>query len=105
MRKILSIFLVVFLCLGLIACASAQTNGESDPAAGSARTYDMEVVAKFSGSDMVIYREPVTDVLYLCFKGYQEGGLTAMLDPETGLPMTYTNYLAQYSEMFLPETE
>lgn len=36
-----------------------------------------------------VYRDVVTDVLYL---ESADGGITAMLDPETGLPLTYQRY-------------
>jgi hypothetical protein len=36
------------------------------------------------------YREPVTDVMYV--EKRQSGGMTAMLHPETGKPLTYTEY-------------
>lgn len=39
------------------------------------------------------YRDTITDVLYVAFWKSDEGGLTTMLDPETGLPLTYTRYL------------
>ena len=38
------------------------------------------------------YRDTITDVLYIT---YSSGGLTVMMDPETGLPMTYSQYLAK----------
>ena len=44
------------------------------------------------------YRDPVTDVMYLCLSDYNESGLTAMLDPETGLPLTYARYMDLYKQ-------
>lgn len=48
-------------------------------------------------SDFCLYRDTLTDVLFLCYDlrlGYSgAGGLTYMPDPETGLPLTYAKYL------------
>lgn len=43
-----------------------------------------------TGLRLYLYRDMITDVLYM---GSEEGGLEAMLDPETGLPLTYTRYM------------
>ncbi len=40
-----------------------------------------------------IYRCPVTDVLYIVYHGYRKGSLTVLLNPQTGFPLTYTDYL------------
>lgn len=46
------------------------------------------------------YRDIVTDVVYIRTSTGET--LTAMLDPDTGLPLTYTRYLELYEE-FQPE--
>ncbi len=38
------------------------------------------------------YREPVTDVIY--FEKRTAGGMTVMMNPITGKPLTYTDYCA-----------
>ena len=43
-----------------------------------------------------IYRETTTDVLYVA-RG-ESGGVTPMLDPETGLPLTYSVWQAKYRD-------
>lgn len=45
------------------------------------------------------YRDTVTDVMYVVKDGTQEAGLTVMLDPNTGLPLTYTNWLEYKEEL------
>lgn len=57
----------------------------------------MERVGYDSGFEF--YRDPVTDVLYLCRSGYNETGLTTMQDPETGLPLTYSRYMEIYNQI------
>ena len=43
-----------------------------------------------------VYREVYTDVMYM-ESAYEHGiGLTVMLDPATGLPLTYANYVENY---------
>ena len=37
------------------------------------------------------YREPVTDVIYV--EKRTSGGMTVMMNPETGKPLTYTDYV------------
>lgn len=39
------------------------------------------------------YRDKVTDVMYICYDEYDSGGLLEMHDPNTGLPLTYQQYL------------
>ena len=39
------------------------------------------------------YREVTTDVMYICYEEYRKGSLTVMMDPETGLPLTYSRYI------------
>ena len=48
-------------------------------------------------SDLIvsIYREGTTDVLYIKPSG-RESGFTVMLDPETGLPLTYKVWKEKY---------
>ena len=43
-----------------------------------------------------LYHETTTDVLYVA-QG-ESGGLTPMLDPETGLPLTYSVWQAKYRD-------
>ena len=43
------------------------------------------------------YRDKVTDVMYICYDEYDSGGLLEMHDPNTGLPLTYQQYL-EYQE-------
>ena len=43
-----------------------------------------------------IYRNVVTDVLYLWANSFRAGGFQEMHDPETGLPLTYEKYKELY---------
>lgn len=65
---------------------------ESEIESGSSGLYGMTLVGTFGGR-FQYYRDSVTDVMYLWCAGGNKGGLTTMLDPETGLPLTYSRYL------------
>jgi len=41
-----------------------------------------------------LYHETTTDVLYVSHG--KDGALTPMLDPETGLPLTFLNWFSHY---------
>lgn len=58
---------------------------------------ELEVIGESEFYDYL--RETVTDVLYLKYKGGYAGGLTVMLDPETGLPLTYERYMEIYTSL------
>ena len=58
---------------------------------------ELEVIGETEFYDYL--RETVTDVLYLKYKGGYAGGLTVMLDPETGLPLTYERYMEIYTSL------
>lgn len=53
------------------------------------------------------YRDKVTDILYMRFyyisgyagSGAEAGGLTVMLEPDSGKPLTYTRYMEMYSAL------
>lgn len=53
--------------------------------------FDMEEVGTDGGFH--VFRDTTTDVMYLWAKAGYAGGLTVMLDPETGLPLTYSRFL------------
>lgn len=64
--------------------------------------FEMELIG--SSDCFYYYREKATDVLYIqCYEGFS-GGLTVMLDPEKGLPLTYERYIELYDSLY-PEIE
>lgn len=54
----------------------------------------VDLAHPYDGDYLIAYRETVTDVLYLRYCAGYKGGLTVMLNPSTGLPLTYSDYLA-----------
>lgn len=57
----------------------------------------LEAVSIYNGTYIVYYRDVATDVMYLLYSGGGKG-FTVMMDPETGLPLTYTRYIEVYQE-------
>lgn len=47
----------------------------------------------FNGAISSIYREKSTDVLYIVT---ENGGITPMINPSDGLPLTYTKWKNNY---------
>lgn len=85
MLMIASIAIIAFLCGYGISL--------SEPCAGEG-----EIIMSFvtdAGNDFSLYREVYTDVMYVKTQKYggSERSITIMLDPETGKPLTYSNWL------------
>lgn len=119
LRTIPAAAISLALILTLSACAAQDSTGTGNGPAvspGPAQTETalddgslLETV--FSQSDpadrgrITYYRDKVTDVLYIkafCTSatGYAgAGGLSVMLDPDTGKPLTYTRYMEMYSAL------
>ena len=75
------------------ACKPSTTEPSAEEQAEAAA--DM-VRIKLAGNDFTYYRDTITDVMYLRYHTINAGGLTVMLDPETGLPLTYTRFVELY---------
>ena len=96
-HKILLIALTIFLILSMCACtnAPAPNNATNEPdAVYWIDGFDLDLVGRseITGIRFYLYREPVTDVVYIYEANH--GGISPVLDPKTGLPMTYTQYKA-----------
>ncbi|MBQ8245808.1 MAG: hypothetical protein IJZ42_01630 [Lachnospiraceae bacterium] len=72
------------------------------PADNTCIPFEMELVGRSSEGRFFYYRDTVTDMMFLFCRSStansQGGGLTLMLDPETGLPLTYDRYMEIYGE-------
>lgn len=119
LRTIPAAAISLALILTLSACAAQDStvtgNGPAvspGPAQTETTLDDGSLLeAVFSQSDpadrgrITYYRDKVTDVLYIkvyCTSaaGYAgAGGLSVMLDPDTGKPLTYTRYMEMYSTL------
>lgn len=98
MKKFLLLILTIALALSMCACTVfGRVEATSDRIWIS--SFQMECIGSSddAGGKILLFRDAVTDVLYI--REVNGGGLTVMLDPETGLPMTYTNYAARIEQM------
>lgn len=59
-----------------------------------------EIHRSYGEPYLQIFREITTDCLFLRYRDYYSsagfGGLTQMLDPQTGKPLTYANWCEKY---------
>lgn len=107
--KILSLVVITIVLIGCLSgCLQAPT-GEPvtlGPLLDEGSYVEgMEPVEPFHGNgfrdeNFVYLRDAVTDVMYVSFKFMNAGGMTVMLEPETGLPLTYTRYLELAGTVF-----
>lgn len=97
-----SLFVLIFLLILGVCCACAPPVGTSDMLStavseGVDNYYSQKDLLYFSSpSYFSYYRDPFTDVMYLVFHVGYKGGLTVMLDPATGLPLTYSDFVSLY---------
>lgn len=76
------------------------SEGSSKTANDKILSSNFELVSEYDGwADYEYYRDKVTDVMYVARTYYKSGGLTEMTDPNTGLPLTYENYLKYQEEL------
>lgn len=47
----------------------------------------------YNRTGFYLYRNTITDILYILYDSKEKCQLTEMHDPETGLPLTYKRYL------------
>lgn len=123
-RKVLLIALTIFLILSMCACSiapnsiagllfntPAETAAPTEPAASQEEQFfvGMEYLGMSDSSycKFFYYRDTVTDVVYLWGRAVKAGyagmgGLTIMMDPETGLPLTFARWEEMYHEIISP---
>lgn len=83
--KALSIILVAAMLSCFLSCSA--DNAENT----KSRSWNLEYIE--DSSYYGVRREPVTNTMYLIYSTPNGVGITAMLDPDTGLPLTYDRYL------------
>lgn len=113
MKKLLLILTVAAIIFALYGCTGSDPIVSETPPESSAESktdsqpepFEMKKVGYSSDNRFEYYVDVVTDVLYVwnsdtgtSIYGYGiGGGLTVMLDPESGLPLTYTRYMELYN--------
>lgn len=124
MKKILIAFVLVTMLFTLCGCDSLPTtdlvlgesftNGDINneiTTATETEPFEMEHIGVSSDYGFDYYRDIVTDVIYVLhhfehrggYTGAGGSGLTVMLDPGTGLPLTYTRYMEIYNNLEVKE--
>lgn len=99
-RRLLVVLTIVMMTIIFTGCSEAEKNVSNlsvQPDSNEENIdfpFQMELLYEsgFSGG-FCVYRNSVTDVLYLWKWSGDKGGLTEMSDPETGLPLTYERYM------------
>jgi len=100
-KKVIAAFTLCFILLfALSACDPTVTDANSSDKGYEqnlpSSPDDVELFAmEYVGVDdhFRYYRDTITDVIYIKYESGQAAGLTVMLDPETGLPLTYMRYM------------
>lgn len=96
--------LSILLCFGSCAVPDSSAASVADSSGSDSSAFEsslvqyipLEKLPKSDFGSFSIHRDPVTDVLYLASKTGSAGGLTVMLDPVSGSPLTYQRYLELY---------
>lgn len=65
--------------------------------------FEFEKIVDYQYQGFSVFREVTTDCLFVrsregCISGKYTGGLTQMLDPSNGKPLTYTNWQEKYAK-------
>lgn len=97
MRKKVTALMLLATCvtIGFFAGCSTSLSNETDISSKDVSTnFNFETV--YTDDNLRIFREKTTDVLYILYNSLEKAGLTIMLDPETGKPLTYSNWQAYY---------
>ena len=96
-RKITAIIMLIAVLCVFASCEEMVSSQNSEPSieAQAEAAARMQHIAS-GGSFFAYYRDTITDVIYLLSDVGDAGGLTVMLDPETGLPLTYARFVELY---------
>ena len=90
MNSIKKIFAIVLTCALLISILTGCNNVSKSKDFDEDAT-DFTFTRISSGSRMSIYKEDVTDVMYVTYHAGYKGGLTVMLDTD-GTPLLYSEW-------------
>ena len=99
---IVAVFAVIALMYVAYGCGKSKLEPEAPvtiSASASQTTesnFNFELIYADNDSGLYIYHEKTTDTLFLQYGGYKAGGITQLMDPETGLPLTYTVWQEKY---------
>lgn len=90
MNNIKKVFAIVLTCMLLMSILTGCNNVSKSKDFDEDAT-DFTFTRISSGSRMSIYKEDVTDVMYVTYHAGYKGGLTVMLDTD-GTPLLYSEW-------------
>lgn len=90
MNNIKKVFAIVLTCALLMSVLTGCNNVSKSKDFDEDAT-DFTFTRISSGSRMSIYKEDVTDVMYVTYHAGYKGGLTVMLDTD-GTPLLYSEW-------------
>ena len=99
MKKIVLSFVVVLsLCLSLVGCSYVPVESSNNSAPILADSLFERVSADvgvtiFDSNDVVLYRDTLTDVMYIAYRGKHETSLCVMVNSD-GTPLLYSEWRA-----------
>lgn len=100
---IVAVFAVIALMFVAYGCGKSNLEPETPvtSAIAAESQQNFNFVAVYNDNEITVLRETTTDSLFVKYKshGYNAlaGGLTQMMDPETGKPLTYTQWVNNYN--------
>lgn len=99
----ISIFLVLIIAVSLTSCReeermenSAEEN-KTETAIGSSDDTFVLVWGDESTDKVLYYRDTTFDAMFVVINEYNKAGITQLIDPNTGLPLTYVDW-CKYKE-------
>jgi len=95
MKKIFLVALVLALIASMASCTSPSTS--EDDTTNQTPGFGFEELYWDSNTRNGIYRETSTDLLYVRYSSLNGGGITLMVDPEDGMPLTYNEWQEKYA--------
>lgn len=94
----LTIFVLIFIVIltFFTGCTVASSGAAKSSNTFTQEAFGFETV--YYSGNYRIYREITTDVLYFNTVNTNAGGLSVMLNPETGKPLTYSEWKDNYEK-------
>lgn len=97
-------FIIAIIAIFTVGCHASKNNtanintATTITAEAAEEGLNFELVAGTGVKGTSFYRETTTDTMYVFMTGsrLEAGGLTQMFDPQTGLPLTYENWVNNY---------
>lgn len=99
----ISIFLVLIIAVSLTSCREEERvenpveENKTETAIGSSDDTFVLVWGDESTDKVLYYRDTTFDAMFVVINEYNKAGITQLIDPNTGLPLTYGDW-CKYKE-------